>query len=266
MRRTAVVVLASLTTVCGAGSLTATPALATAVHESHAPRIPGPSPTRPGAAAVSNWTSTNWSGYAIVGTGLTTAIGKWNVPQVSPPKRSKPDLFSSTWVGIDGFNNSNLIQAGTEQDWINGAPFYQAWWEILPAPETPIPSMVIHPGDSMSVSVSRGVPKWTITVTDHTTSQSFTTQQAYAGQLTSAEWVQEAPTVGAHVAKLATDSTVVFDSGTVNGTSPGLVSSEAGAMFRGRKQISTPSLPDTDAVADGFAVAYGKFAPLAPGS
>jgi hypothetical protein len=65
---------------------------------------------------------------------------------------------------------------------------------------------------------------------------------------------------------LAPDTTVVFDAGTVNGASPGLVSSEAGAMFRGKKQISTPSLPDTDPAADGFAVAYGKIAPPAPGS
>jgi len=97
--------------------------------------------------------------------------------------------------------------------------------------------------DSMSVAFSRGVPNWTITVTDDT---SFTTQQACAGRMTSAGWVQGAPTVGAPLRKLATDSAVVFDSGTVNGTSPGLVGSEAGAMFPGRKQISTPSLPGTD--------------------
>jgi len=36
-----------------------------------------------------------------------------DVPQVSPT-RSRPDLFSSTWVGTDGSNNSNLIQAGTK--------------------------------------------------------------------------------------------------------------------------------------------------------
>ncbi len=175
-------------------------------------------------------------------------------------------LFSSPWVGIDGFNNGSLIQAGTEQDWINGAPFYQAWWEILPAPETPIPSIAVHPGDSMAVSISQGFPNWTITVSDTTTSQSFTTHQAYSGPLTSTEWVQEAPTVGARVARLAPDSTVVFDTGTASGKSPGLVSSESGAMSRGRKQISTPSLPDSDTAADEFAVAYGSHAPPSPSS
>ena len=266
MRRIVVVLVAVLSAVVVSASLQGTVSSAATGHESHAPRIPGPTLVQPHAAAVSNWTSTNWSGYAVVGSGMTHATGTWKIPFVNPPRRARAALFSSTWVGIDGFNDGNLIQAGTEQDWVNGAAFYQAWWEILPAPETPIQSMAVHPGDTMSVSIATGVPNWTIAVTDVTTSQSFVTHQPYTGPLTSAEWIQEAPTVGAHVAKLAPDSTVVFDSGTVNGSSPGLVSSEAGAMFHGRKQISSPSLPDTDVAPDGFAVAYGKRAPAPPGS
>jgi hypothetical protein len=34
-----------------------------------------------------------------------------------------------------------------------------------------------------------------------TTGKSFTTLQAYAGPLTSAEWIQEAPTIGRRVAQ-----------------------------------------------------------------
>jgi hypothetical protein len=214
---------------------------------------------------VNNWTSTNWSGYAVPGTGFRNATGRWNVPKVGTPNRLSSNYFSSTWVGIDGFTNSNLIQAGTEQDWINGTPVYMAWWEILPAPETPI-SMAVHPGDAMSVSITSGVPNWTITVADTTTGKSFTTQQAYTGPLTSVEWIQEAPTIGSRVAKLAPDGNVSFDLGTANGASPGLVSSESGVMFHRLKQISTPSLPDRDTSADGFAVAYGSVAPPAPNS
>ena len=266
MRRTVLLMGVALATVPISTPMVGTLAAAAEMHESHGPRIPGPTGVEPNAASVSNWTSTNWSGYAVTGTGFTSVTGRWKVPQVVPPRRTRPNLFSSTWVGIDGFNNSNLIQAGTEQDWFNGAPYYQAWWEILPAPETPILSVVVHPGDSMSVSIIKGAPDWAITLTDTTTNQSFTTHQVYTGLLTSSEWVQEAPTIGTRIAKLASDSTVVFDSGTVNGASPGLIGSESGAMFRGRKPISTPSLPDTDAVPDGFAVAYGKLAPQAPGS
>jgi hypothetical protein len=179
-------------------------------------------------------------------------------------RHNRRSTFSSSWVGIDGFGNRSLIQAGTEQDWLNGHAFYRAWWEILPAPETPIDSLRISPGDAMTVSISLGAPDWTITVTDVTTSRSFTTLQAYAGPLASAECIQEAPAIGRRVATLAPDATVSFDAGTVNGANPGLTSSDAGAMFKGRRQISTPSAPDSDT--DGFAVSYGSIAPAAPPS
>ncbi|MGH9205022.1 MAG: G1 family glutamic endopeptidase, partial [Acidimicrobiales bacterium] len=191
----------------------------------------------------------------------------WHVPQVQVPTKKrqlKKSVYSSTWVGIDGFKNGSLIQAGTEQDLVRGRALYQAWWEVFPAPETPISSMTIHAGDGISVSITSGVPNWSIRVTDTTTGQSFSSSHAYHGPGTSAEWIQEAPTVGRRVATLAVDSLAVFDHGTVDGASPGLVSSESGAMFKGRRQISTPSAPDTDA--DGFAVAYGSSAPSPPGS
>ena len=46
--------------------------------------------------------------------------------------------YSATWVGVDGYSNSSLIQTGTEQDYYCGAAHYSAWWEILPAAETVI--------------------------------------------------------------------------------------------------------------------------------
>lgn len=250
--------------------------------EVHAPRIPGPTPgrtptptpsptptpaLRPFAMpVVQSWTSLNWSGYALTGTGFTSVVGTWRVPQVlRPTKKRRTNRYSSSWVGIDGFNNTHLIQAGTEQDWVHGAAFYQAWWEILPASETPIGSLTIHPGDAMSVSITEDAsPFWTIQVTDTTTSQTFSTVKNYFGPTTSAEWIQEAPTIGRHVAKLAQDSNTIFDHGLLDGANPGLTVSNSGAMFKGRTQISTPSAPNPNR--DGFAVAFGSVAPPAPSS
>jgi Peptidase A4 family len=240
--------------------------------EVHAPRIPGPAPapapaSRPGALAIRQWTSKNWSGYATTGAGFTSVSGTWHVPQVQAPTKKRHyrrNTFSSSWVGIDGFNNNSLIQAGTEEDWLNGSAIYQAWWEILPAAETPIPSMTIHPGDAMTVQINRGFPDWTISVSDQTTGQSFTTKQVYSGPLTSAEWIHEAPTVGRRVATLSPDSADVFDLATVNSGNPGLTAADAGAMFKGRHQISTPSAPDSDG--DGFTVANSNVAPSPPPS
>ena len=223
---------------------------------------PGPLGIHAAPSGPTPWSSSNWSGYAITGIGYTSVSGQWTVPSVTAPKRKRSNQFSSTWVGIDGFTNPDLIQAGTEQDWQHGAAFYQAWWEILPAFETPITTITVHPGDTMNVSIAQGFPDWTITVTDQTTGQTFTTTQPYSGPLTSAEWIQEAPTVGNRVAPLAHDSTVDFDLGTVNGGNPGLVKSDSGTMVKHRKTISTPSLPNP--TADGFAVAFGSVAPPPP--
>ncbi len=52
--------------------------------------------------------------------------------------RAKGSTYSSSWIGIDGFNNSNLIQTGTEQDYTSGGAQYCAWWEIFLAAETQI--------------------------------------------------------------------------------------------------------------------------------
>jgi hypothetical protein len=232
----------------------------------HATMIPAPG--RPGVQATTGtaqpWASRNWSGYAITGSDFTSVTGHWTVPTVIAPTHKKSSQYSSTWVGIDGFeaNDDDLIQAGTEQDWNRGAPEYHAWWEILPAPETMIKSISVHPGDSMSVAITQGSVKWTITVTDTTDGQSFTTKQRYSAPLTSAEWIQEAPTVGGHIAKLAHDSTVDFDLGTADGISPDLVSSDSGSMVKRRKIISIPSAPNP--AQDGFAVAFGHVAPPAP--
>jgi hypothetical protein len=85
--------------------------------------------------------STNWSGYAQVGkkTKVFTAVkGTWTVPTV---KVESGTQYSSDWVGIDGaFNNSTLIQDGTEGDNIGGKVKYDAWTEIIPASEVVTPA------------------------------------------------------------------------------------------------------------------------------
>lgn len=250
------------------GGISSASPVATGAGEFHAPRIPGPEPAlRPERQSVfQSWTSRNWSGYALTGSSITNVVGNWTVPQVQTPATAKrKNRFSSSWVGIDGFNNSDLIQAGTEQDWVHRTKVYQAWWEILPAAETPITTLTIHPGDAMSVSITEGVSStWTIVVSDTTTGKSFSIVKSYFGPRTSAEWIQEAPTIGRRVATLAADSNVVFDLGRLNLANPALTSSEAGAMFKGSQQISTPSAPNPNQ--DGFAVAYGSVAPAAPSS
>jgi len=221
---------------------------------------------RASAAAASNagWASSNWSGYAKTGS-YTRASGAWVVPSVAPSRKA---TYSSQWVGIDGFNNSSLIQTGTEADYYNGSAHYGAWWEILPAAETVIRSMTVQPGDHMTASVTKGSGNsWTITITDMSTNpiQTFSTVQTYTGPGKSVEWIEEAPSVGGHVATLAAYSSPdTFDPGTANAGNPGLTAADGGVMIQRNHQVSTPSVPDSDK--DGFNMAYGSTAPAAPGS
>jgi hypothetical protein len=186
--------------------------------------------------------------------------GSWVVPTVSA---TSANTYSSSWVGIDGFDNSDLIQTGTDQEFVSGRARYSAWWEILPAPETPIASITVSPGDHMSASITSGA-QWTITITDTTTGESFTTEQPYRGPATSAEWIEEAPSLGGHITTLAHYGGAVFDPGTVNGADPALVAADGGVMVQRRAQVSTPSSPDGDT--DGFMVKYGSAAPSPPSS
>ncbi|HEX4176003.1 MAG TPA: G1 family glutamic endopeptidase, partial [Acidimicrobiales bacterium] len=106
----------------------------------------GPSPRISGSGqqATTDQSSTNWAGLAESGGGTYTAVSaSWIVPTVPSSGSLK---VSSTWIGIDGFNNQNLIQTGTEQDSFGGHTDYYAWWEILPASEQPISTITVSAG------------------------------------------------------------------------------------------------------------------------
>ncbi len=203
----------------------------------------------------------NWSGYIVAGTTYLSNSGDWTVPEVSSTQGTQ---YSSVWIGIDGVDNRDLIQTGTEQAATNaGETSDAAWWEILPAPETPIPDMPVDPGDHMSASiVDDGFGQWTISIANLTTGQSFSTTQAYDGPAQSAEWILEAPEVNVSISSLAHYQETTVGSTSVNGANPDLVPSDAGVMIQNGVQVSTPSNPNL--TTNGFNVAYGAATPSAP--
>jgi hypothetical protein len=264
----------------------------------HAPRIPAN-----GHGPKSTWVASNWSGYAETGTNFTGVSGTWTVPTVTASP-SASAAYSSAWIGVDGFNNSNLIQTGTEEDFYNGAAHYNAWWEILPAAETPLPSSdVVNAGDTMSASIyettglsgggSRGHNRsgnqhvWMITIADltHPWASTFTTMQTYNGAGTSAEWIMEAPQVGGHIATLAPysfpglpttvgifDNAKVLKNTMVSSGSPPYTptsldyTSNSGVMIQNNAQVSTPGDPGNNNTAFnvGYGAAYAPPNPLPP--
>ena len=187
------------------------------------------------------------------------------MPKVKSTNRA--DAYSVTWIGIDGFSNSSLIQVGTEQDYYHGHPFYRAFYEILPAAETPISTITLHPGDYMTAGIAYadfgavGI----IRITDTTTGQTFTTQQTYKGPGASAEWILEAPYLGSRPTRLDGDRAGhVRPRHCERQAKAKLTLANRGHMANGSHTIAMPSKPDSDT--DGFTVADGSTAPAPPAS
>lgn len=167
-------------------------------------------PQTPSNTSVSN-TSRNWSGYVATGGTIYTSVsGTWVI--------AKPDStiagIDATWVGIGGANTTDLIQAGTEAT-VNGdgTVTYDAWTETLPQ-STKSVSLAVNAGDTVSVTITEQTTGlWLIDMKNVTTGKSYTTTIRYNSSKSSAEWIQEAPSVGRGVAPLDSFGTVRFTAG-----------------------------------------------------
>jgi len=177
--------------------------------------------------------STNWSGYAVVGSAFTVAKGSWTVPAVNCSKT--PNTYSSFWVGIDGYSSSTVEQTGTDSDCSGRTADYYAWYEFYPAGSVLITSVPIAVGNQMSAEVSYNGSQFTITITNETTGKSFTKTSSVSGaQRTSAEWIAEAPccTRRGGILPLADFGTVDFgqDYTNISGTNDATDSSTSGPI------------------------------------
>jgi hypothetical protein len=145
--------------------------------------------------------SGNWAGWVVQPGGPVTGVqSTFTVPTA----KFTPPGFSASWAGIGGYNTKDLIQAGTTSDSIGaGLPRYYAWMEVLPASEgllvncTGDTHCTVHPGDRMSVDIHGvGTNLWSVSVANsgHWT---WHLNVHYVSSRSSAEWILEAPTVGA---------------------------------------------------------------------
>jgi hypothetical protein len=244
------------------------------------PVPPRRGPLRP-RFATATVGSSNWSGYVQSDAdGTYTAVeDTWTVPTVSPSGRK----FSSDWVGIGGFSDSTLVQAGTEADSLSRhKTLYQAWTEVLPQAEDPL-SLSIAPGNHITVLVEETLPDtWLMQVSDLTTGQTQSRTVSYVSSGASVEVIHERPCLrepcSKHLAKLTTTTPVSFDPGSFSTTPAGgtpvfnpiLVPTTGGqladiVMFKNARTVySTPSASDSDN--DGFTVQNGAAAPAPPNS
>jgi hypothetical protein len=204
--------------------------------------------------------SDNWSGYnqgiLDTETPVSSISGQWVVPTATQHTAGQAE-DSASWIGIGGgclnstcsATDETLIQAGTEQDVsASGQASYDAWYEIIPAPETES-SIAVHPGDTIDCTISATVPGlWTITLSDKTDGQSFTETLPYPSDESTAEWIEETPTEigtsGTSLAALPNLSTVQFTDATVNGGNADLAADQAVQLIDSSgNPIATPSAP-----------------------
>ncbi len=147
--------------------------------------------TNPISADVSQGMSSNWSGYGAVGGNFTSVSGTWTVPTPQPDGNFAAD---ATWVGIGGITTTDLIQAGTQATTsLGGRVDYQAFYEMLPGSSRPIP-LDVQGGDLVTVTISRlSGEQWQILFRDNSTGRESQFTVNYNSSLSSADWVEEAP-------------------------------------------------------------------------
>lgn len=170
---------------------------------------------------VSNATSSNWSGAAVFAPAnkpYRFVGGQWTVP--SPNAPADGTYYASEWVGIDGWNSSDVLQAGTETQitkiWFFTATQVYTWWEWFPAGEVKISNLPVSPGDVMyclicADSTTHALVMFSNQSTGVGTRFDITapSRTALAGNV--AEWIVERPTVNGSVASLTDYAACYFD-------------------------------------------------------
>ncbi|HEY3961221.1 MAG TPA: G1 family glutamic endopeptidase [Gaiellaceae bacterium] len=145
--------------------------------------------------------SLNWAGYAVNGTNATTGApasfsvisGSWTVPKVDCSQGAA--TWSSVWVGLGGDTRGSTAveQVGTDADCIGLTPNYFAWYELVPAPSVPT-RLKVFAGDQMTGLVIVKGTRVGFRLRDVTRGTTLTKYvSAFVVDLTSAEWVVEAP-------------------------------------------------------------------------
>lgn len=165
-----------------------------------------PNVTQPGTPASATSSSSNWSGYAASGGTFSSVTATWTVPTVS----ANTSGADATWVGIGGLTSRDLIQAGTQAMVDGSGVIYSSWIEMLPQSSRNVP-LSISAGDSVTISITQQSGNdWLISMKNNTTGGSYNTTVQYASSASSAEWVQEAPSVGRGLVSLDQFGVVQF--------------------------------------------------------
>jgi hypothetical protein len=184
-------------------------------HMEIAPSAVGPNPS-----IGSSDPNSIWSGYVEQGSSaFTSASTTLTVPALA---NANIGNSVSPWVGIGGYCNCGLLQAGVTAfaNSSNGQITYQGWWEDYPV-NAAQDLVTVNAGDTINIyiwQVSAG--QWEITLNDITNGVGFQVQQAYTGNTSTAEWILEDNGGGAPVGYTSSST---FSNLTASQASTGMV-------------------------------------------
>ena len=192
----------------------------------------GPARQNKNAKAPGNESETldsyNWSGYVNLSGGSTYGDSSFYYIYsefVVPIARQAFGVangtwdYGSSWVGIDGWNSGDVLQAGVEYDaYASGsttATYYSPWYEWYPYGEVRITNLPIAPGDDYFVEVwhtsqTQGYAYLVNESTDQAVEIGFTAPSGTKLVGNSAEWIVERPDVGGSLATLTNFVDEVF--------------------------------------------------------
>jgi hypothetical protein len=171
------------------------------------------------AALADSTQSSNWAGYAIhrSGVSFTRVIGAWTQP--SATCTAGVPSYSSIWIGLGGYSETSkaLEQIGSEVDCsAAGKAISSVWYELVPAPSRTI-RMTVRSGDELTASVTVTGHRVRLQLNDLTRRSSFTTTiHASTVDVSSADWILEAPSECAGSYSCRTLALADFGSATFN--------------------------------------------------
>lgn len=167
--------------------------------------------------ALTGETSSNWSGYAAMtsvtnpaSNSVSRVMGQWRVPTLHRSSSEEP--YCDIWVGIDGYSNEVVQQAGTLHFFSDGKQYDYAWVELYPAWPFELDSFPVYKGDKMFVSVVREDSNTFIFTLKNISKHNkaiFSIRQPEALNQ-SAEWIVEAPSDERGLLPLANFRKVTF--------------------------------------------------------
>jgi hypothetical protein len=185
------------------------------------------------AALADTEQSSNWAGYAVHRSGVEfkQVLGTWRQPDATCT--AGIPTYSSAWVGLGGYSTSSqaLEQIGSEVDCnARGQVESSVWYELVPDPSRTV-RMTVRPGDELRASVSVTGHQVMLELRDLTRGTTFSKRlHAESIDISSAEWILEAPSDCSSISSCQTLPLANFGSASFTGASATTTSGISGAI------------------------------------